>query len=155
MIEPYYKVVIVDNGIDAIKYFKKPRSVRRKRKNSFMDTVKESKVFVRKHSLAKYELTKVEIIFMDVNMPGKNGVEATKELRAMGLTIPIIGLSANYFEEKRCLRAGMDGFLIKPCQPKCIQNLVNKSFVHNHLSNEPPDAVFNCSRSLKCMVPPK
>ncbi len=65
--------------------------------------------------------TPYDLILMDVHMPGVDGVEAARRIRAAeagnGLkATPIIALTANAFSEDReaCLAAGMDGFLTKP-----------------------------------------
>ncbi len=59
------------------------------------------------------------VVLMDVHMPGADGIEATRRIRAAeaGETrTPIVALTANVFDEDReaCLAAGMDGFLTKP-----------------------------------------
>jgi PAS domain S-box-containing protein len=61
------------------------------------------------------------LILMDVHMPGSNGIEAARHIRAaeaeQGLArTPIVALTANALEEEReaCRQAGMDGFLTKP-----------------------------------------
>jgi PAS domain S-box-containing protein len=61
------------------------------------------------------------LILMDVHMPGSDGIEATRRIRAAeaehGTTrTPIIALTANALDEERevCRVAGMDGFLTKP-----------------------------------------
>ncbi len=59
-----------------------------------------------------------DLIFMDLGLPGLDGIGATKALRAKGLTTPIIALTANAYEEDRraCLNAGMNDFLSKPIE---------------------------------------
>jgi len=59
------------------------------------------------------------IVLMDLHMPGSDGIDATRRIRATeadGPRTPIIALTANAFEEDRetCIAAGMDGFLTKP-----------------------------------------
>jgi DNA-binding NarL/FixJ family response regulator len=49
-------------------------------------------------------------------MPGIGGVEATRQLRALGHAVPIVALTANASERDRdeCMEANFDGFLSKP-----------------------------------------
>jgi len=63
---------------------------------------------------------KYGMIFMDVQMPEMDGLEATKAIRALDIpkakTIPIIAMTANVFREdiEKCLEAGMQGHIGKP-----------------------------------------
>jgi CheY-like chemotaxis protein len=61
------------------------------------------------------------LILMDMHMPGVDGLEAARRIRAAETIrgtprTPIVALTANAFAEDRdaCLAAGMDGFLVKP-----------------------------------------
>jgi signal transduction histidine kinase/CheY-like chemotaxis protein len=65
--------------------------------------------------------TPYSLILMDMHMPGVDGLEATRRIRAAEERIgaprtPILALTANAFAEDReaCTAAGMDGFLVKP-----------------------------------------
>jgi len=70
---------------------------------------------------AKSAGTPYDLVLMDVQMPGLDGIEATKRIRAneaagAGRRTPILALTANTLVEDRyaCFEAGMDGFLVKP-----------------------------------------
>ena len=60
--------------------------------------------------------TRFDLIIMDMLMPIMGGVEATKLLRATGVTTPIIALTANAMRQHQddFIRAGADSYLTKP-----------------------------------------
>jgi CheY-like chemotaxis protein len=65
--------------------------------------------------------TPYDLVLMDIQMPGLDGIEATKRIRVhetvgAGRRTPILALTANTLVEDRyaCFEAGMDGFLVKP-----------------------------------------
>ena len=55
-----------------------------------------------------------EIIFMDINMPYKDGITAIEEIRAGGFTNPIVVITAYPESEERCLKAGANAVVSKP-----------------------------------------
>ena len=67
-----------------------------------------------------------ELIFMDVQMPEMNGLDATKAIRDLespwASSIPIVAMTADAFSENvaNCLNAGMDGHIAKPVDIKLV-----------------------------------
>jgi CheY-like chemotaxis protein len=60
---------------------------------------------------------KYNLVFMDVQMPEMDGLEATRFIRSnMEFQPMIVAMTANAMPEDRevCLKAGMDGYLSKP-----------------------------------------
>ena len=60
-----------------------------------------------------------DVILMDCEMPVMNGMDATRNIRALGVRTPIIAYSASVESgnKSRCTSAGMDDFLTKPASP--------------------------------------
>ena len=79
------------------------------------------------------ESTYYDAILMDIQMPKKNGYQATVEIRHMKDTvkknIPIIAMTANAFQEDRqkALNAGMNGFIAKPIDISNLIDTLNRS----------------------------
>jgi signal transduction histidine kinase/CheY-like chemotaxis protein len=68
-----------------------------------------------------------DLIFMDLDMPQMDGLEATRAIRAAegdGIPVPIYAMTAYALEstQQECLDAGMNGWLVKPIQPDALQD---------------------------------
>ncbi len=71
---------------------------------------------------------KADIVLLDLNMPGKHGLEAIKEIVGMFKNVKILIMSA-YPEDqfaKRVLRAGASGYLSKDAAPDQLVNAIRK-----------------------------
>ena len=74
-----------------------------------------------------------DLVLMDVQMPGMDGLEATQRIRdpetgARNPDIPIIALTAHAMEgdRERCLRAGMSDYLSKPVTLTALETALEK-----------------------------
>lgn len=65
-----------------------------------------------------------DFILMDINMPNRDGLEATRYIRDKGHTLPIYALTAETSKEEldKAIDAGCDGFLSKPLNKELLVN---------------------------------
>jgi CheY-like chemotaxis protein len=61
-----------------------------------------------------------DLIVLDVGMPGMNGIEVVRTLRAEGARVPIVALTAHAFPQERAgiIEAGFDLLITKPVVPR-------------------------------------
>jgi PAS domain S-box-containing protein len=69
-----------------------------------------------------------DIIFMDHMMPDMDGMETTKQIRALGYKHPIIALTANAAvgQHGNFLKNGFDGYISKPIDVRQLNDSLNK-----------------------------
>jgi CheY-like chemotaxis protein len=71
-----------------------------------------------------------DLVLMDLQMPGMNGLETTAEMRKIpGYdAVPILALTADFSDElrERCLRQGMQAFLSKPVEAVHLWSVVSR-----------------------------
>jgi len=84
-------------------------------------------------ALEALERKHYDIVFMDVQMPEMNGLEATRRIREGERVLArdpnaippiiIIAMTANAMtgDREKCLKAGMDDYLAKPVRPEAVQ----------------------------------
>lgn len=73
----------------------------------------------------------IDLILMDIKMPVKNGVEATREIRLFKPNLPIIATTAFAIPGDRevFLKAGCDDYIPKPLKSDILIEMVNKFVV--------------------------
>lgn len=83
-------------------------------------------------AITQVESSQFHVVLMDMQMPVMDGVTATKKLRKLGYTLPIIALTANalHQEEQKCLAAGMDYFATKPIRQAELKALLISILIH-------------------------
>ncbi len=91
---------------------------------------------------------KYDVVLMDLQMPVMGGLEATKKIRdlerAWGRHTPILAMTAHAAvqDEKRCLEAGMDGYLTKPIRRELLQREIAQ-MTEKHLVKTKTAAIPN------------
>jgi CheY-like chemotaxis protein len=79
-----------------------------------------------------------DLVLMDLQMPGMDGLEATRSIRAAEhgtrARVPIVALTAHAMQgdRQRCLAADMDGYVSKPIQPVELFEVIDKVIADGH-----------------------
>jgi PAS domain S-box-containing protein len=79
-----------------------------------------------------------DLIFMDIQMPRLDGLEATKRIRSgadgvHSTNVPIVAMTAHAGQEDkdRCIEAGMNGYVTKPIEPERLSRAIQKSLAED------------------------
>jgi len=84
-----------------------------------------------REALAALEKNTFDLVFMDVQMPEMDGIEATVALRekekSTGAHLPVIALTAMVIkgDRERCIAAGMDGYISKPIRVQELDEVLD------------------------------
>lgn len=81
------------------------------------------------------------LILMDLQMPVMDGYEATRQIRSLGIEIPILALTASVRigQKKRALRVGMNDFLIKPLTPSDLYKKLARYISEGDIGEKPQE----------------
>jgi len=87
-----------------------------------------------------------DTIFMDHMMPEMDGIEATKHIRDLGYTAPIVALTANAVsgQADMFLQNGFDDFISKPIDIRQLDTILNK-----HIRDKQPPEIIEAARRQK------
>ncbi|WP_097460758.1 response regulator [Mangrovitalea sediminis] len=82
-------------------------------------------------ALSKIRQQRFDLVFMDVQMPGMDGIETTRRIRGLdgpGRHTPIVALTAHALSEERdrLLRRGFDDYLTKPLSSDKLTEIVQR-----------------------------
>ncbi len=82
-----------------------------------------------------YKAISCDLVIMDIQMPGMDGLEAVKKLRQMNSDVSVIALSGYSDEElvSQAMKAGMNDYLIKPVNKKVLYRKLRK-YLSNSLT---------------------
>ena len=89
-------------------------------------------------ALRKWSADRFDLIFMDVQMPEMDGLEATTRIREgerlRGTHTPIVAMTAHAMtgDRERCLAAGMDDYISKPIQRKTLTTMLSRYFAEEN-----------------------
>lgn len=88
-----------------------------------------------KDCVEKVKESKYDIVFMDIMMPEKDGLEATAEIRSLGFNLPIVAMTANAREEDKtkAFNSGMNYYLAKPVRIEEIKEVLIRWFSENQI----------------------
>ncbi len=83
------------------------------------------------------ECSEYDLVLMDIQMPGMDGMEATRIIRRRSSgneRIPILALTAHALDEekRKCFEAGMDDFIAKPIEPDTLLTIIGNWISKSH-----------------------
>lgn len=109
--------------------------------------------------LQKLQENKYDLLLLDLEMPGMDGYKVANEIRknmtSLISEIPIIAVTAHAetSEAEKCIRSGMDDYILKPFNPselnkKMVRLLKNKQFTRTARNNKYVD--YEIIRKTSC-----
>jgi DNA-binding NtrC family response regulator len=89
-------------------------------------------------ALLKLETVNPELVLLDYQMPGMNGIEVLREIRKRDKNTPVVIITAYGTIERavEAVKAGADDFITKPFDPEHLSLVVNKALERAELKSE-------------------
>ena len=86
-------------------------------------------------AIHKFQRQKYLLVMMDIQLPGMDGIEASRRIRALELAkgqerTPILAVTAFAMagDREKCIKAGMDDYLAKPFHPEELKKKIEKLY---------------------------
>ncbi len=110
-------------------------------------------------ALRAVEESSFDVILMDYRLPDIDGLETTRRIRRSetdAASTPIVALTANTSDDdrNRCLDAGMDGFLAKPCTMEALATTLGNWIALRDVGTDPITQVENDARFNEAALAP-
>ncbi len=117
---PYKTILIADDDMLSRRYFSKVLEPT-KAKLDFVKNGKEAVDYC-------FRNPEVDLVLMDIKMPLKDGLTATRELKAKYPRLPVIVETAYAFDydKKNTLLSGADEFITKPIKREQLFDMMGK-----------------------------
>ncbi len=123
----------------------------------FEEAIQESKIHTRVHTvqdgvelmeyLAEKNQILPELLFLDLNMPRKNGLECLKEIRSNPLyndiAVAIYSTSASEKDIEETFSQGANAYINKPNNYKDLKKVLEKVVESAHIYKDPPFNLTN------------
>ncbi len=89
-------------------------------------------------ALAKFESFQPDLVLLDYQMPGMNGVEVLKEIRKRGNDVPVVMITAHGTIERavQAMKEGAYDFIPKPFDPDHLTLVVRKALERERLKRD-------------------
>lgn len=107
---PMWHILIVDDSVSIVKYLE---NIINKR---MIGDFSVCASFNAEEALIASEILRPDLVFLDINLPRMNGIEACKKFREKFPTLPIIIITSQLEEslKQEALNAGATSYIIKP-----------------------------------------
>ena len=95
----------------------------------------------------------IDLILMDLHMPGMNGYEAAEKIRELSTEVPIVAMTADVIlgVREKCEQSGIRHYISKPFNPTRLIQTVKDLIMKNIPSLNPDDPVLDQLLGLKNM----